>query len=135
MPLISWNDTLSIGVEVVDGQHKKMIEMVNELHAAMKAREGYAVLNLIFMGLADYTKTHFSTEEDIMLSHEYPEYAAHKKEHEDLIAQVAELRKRADRKELNITIDLLHFLRDWVKNHIMNTDKKLGNFLNSRGIK
>ncbi len=135
MALISWNDNLSIGVEVVDGQHKKMIEMVNELHAAMKAREGDAVLNLIFMGLADYTKTHFSTEEDIMLSHEYPEYDAHKKEHEDLIAQVAELRKRADRKELNITIDLLHFLRDWVKNHIMNTDKKLGNFLNSRGIK
>jgi len=98
----------------------------------MKVHQGRAAVGKIFLGLADYTAIHFKTEEDLMVQHKYLSFQEHKKEHDDLIQQVQVFRLRAEKNDLAITIDLMMFLKDWLVNHIMGTDKKMGEFLRGK---
>ncbi len=136
MELVTWKAEMSVGVKKVDEQHKKLVSMINDLHEAMLAAKGKDALGRLFMGLADYTSTHFQTEEELMEIYGYPreDFEHHRLEHKKLIAQVAELKKKAAAGELAISVDIMNFLRDWLTGHIMGTDKKMGPFFESKGM-
>jgi len=137
MKMDSWNDGMSVGVRKVDDQHKRMVVMINELHMAMRGGKGRKELEHLFKELADYTVTHFRTEEELMLTYGYPvgDYEFHKQEHDKLTEQVKELRSKAEEGKLAITIEVMNFLRDWLVNHILDTDKKMGPFFAAKGLK
>ena len=135
MPFINWSSDLSIGVVQIDGQHQKLVGMVNRLHDAMKNRTGAQEVAAILSELVEYTKYHFATEEKLMQQHGYPETQAHKTEHTNLTKQVAELAVKVGESNTSlITIETMNFLRDWLKNHILGTDMKFGQFLQSKGV-
>jgi len=69
-----------------------------------------------------------------MSTHGYPEYKAHKAEHAKLTQKAIELQKDFQQGEPVITVEVLGFLRDWIQNHILGTDKKYSQFLNSKGV-
>ncbi len=77
MALMQWNDSLSVNIKEVDDQHKKLVAIINELHDAMRAGSGNAVLGNIFSKLTQYVASHFATEEKLMSTHNYPGYLAH----------------------------------------------------------
>lgn len=79
MALITWNENYSVKVKQFDDQHKKLIDMINELHDAMKVGKGKDVMEKILAGLIQYTVTHFANEERLMKQHNYPDYEQHKK--------------------------------------------------------
>lgn len=135
MPLIDWSQDLSVGIQSIDDQHKKLINMINALHDAMSQNQGDAVMGKIFEGLAGYTQKHFAYEEELFAKHGFPGSDAHKKEHEALISQVAELKKQFDYGQAVITMDLMQFLKGWLNDHIKGTDKKYTDFLLSKGVR
>lgn len=136
MPFINWSNDLSIGVVQIDGQHQKLVGMVNRLHDAMKNRTGSQEVVKVLSELVEYTKYHFETEEKLMQQHGYTSFPSHRKEHVDLTKQVSDLAvKVGENNSSIITIETMNFLRDWLKNHILGTDMKLGDFLQSKGIK
>jgi len=135
MPLFGWKDEFSVKVGLFDTQHKKLIDMVNELYDAMKAGKGSDVLGKIFLSLAEYTANHFKDEENLMLQHKYSDYYKHKKEHDELTTQVAELKQKFTDKKMFVTIELMNFLKDWLLHHIMETDKSYGDYFNEKGVK
>lgn len=135
MSLIHWNDALSVNIADIDKQHKKLVFMINELNGAMKQGKGKDVLGKILITLIDYTATHFKTEEKYFDLYKYPETAIHKKEHIAFVRKVSEFKDGFERQELSITIDVMTFLSDWLKNHIKVTDKKYSTFFNDRGLK
>lgn len=134
MSLINWNNNLSVNIKEIDGQHKRLVDLINTLHDAMKVGKGPDVMNKIFAELLDYTVYHFGTEEKLFQEYGYPEYSKHKKEHDDLTKQAVELKNKFEANKLAITMDTMDFLQNWLKNHIIGTDKMYTSFLNSKGV-
>ena len=77
MPLMTWTDKLSVGVGVIDEDHKKLVGMVNELYDAMQAGQGRDSLGRILNGLVQYTKFHFAREEKCFAQTGYPAAVPH----------------------------------------------------------
>ncbi len=134
MPLISWTDKLSVSNKTFDNHHKKLISLINDLFDARMAGKGREIIDLIFEELVNYTKYHFSEEEKIMLQHKYPALLSHKKEHADFVKKVIELDKNRQNGSLTISTEVGAFLKDWLTNHIMKTDKAYSEFFKSKGI-
>ena len=134
MPLMQWNDRLSVGVEVFDGEHKKLVGMLNDLSDAMQAGHGNDALGKILSDLVSYTVTHFAHEEQDMDKYGYPDAAEHKKIHRELEAQAADVQKKFEAgASATLSFEVLNFLKNWLLKHIQVTDKKFGAFLLEKG--
>ncbi|CAG0957889.1 bacteriohemerythrin [Geobacter sp.] len=134
MALITWSDTLSVKVKQFDDQHKKLVDMVNQLFDAMKTGKGSQVMGDILKQLIAYTQTHFAAEERLLKQYAYPDFEAHKKEHNALVMQVLDLQKQFQEGKPVLTQNIMTFLRDWLSRHIQGDDKKYGVFLNGKGV-
>lgn len=129
--LIEWTDNLSIDNDLIDKQHKKLIDLINDLYVAFLKGEANDNLNGIIKELAEYTVSHFKTEERFFDQIDFPEVEEHKKEHADFVDKVVEFSTKLETGEVSLSYDVMNFLRDWLKNHILVTDKKYVPFLSS----
>jgi hemerythrin len=109
--------------------------MVNELHEAMRGGKGKDMLKPILSRLVSYTKTHFDTEERLMRQHGYPEYAAHKIKHDLLTKQAMDLNGKVQQGQSALTLEVMEFLKNWLQNHILQSDKQFAPFLIQKGVK
>ena len=134
MAFINWNDTYSIGVLKIDNQHKRLVQIINELSDAMGAGKGKDVLGKVLNELVLYVNTHFKSEEELMLQHGYEEYETHRYEHEKLTDEVKRFLEDLQTGKALLTGQIMNFLRNWLMDHIVVKDKKLGKFLNSKGV-
>ena len=135
MALIAWSSMLSTGVAEQDTQHKKLIDLINQLNDAMKAGKGNEILGKVLAELVNYTVFHFGYEEKLMAQHKYEDTPAHKSEHAKFIQTAGELKKNFDSGKAVVSAEIMNFLRDWLTTHIMKTDKKMGQALNKLGVK
>jgi hemerythrin len=135
MALIDWTEDLSVHIKEIDTQHKKLIGLINDLHESMRIGQGKAALEKIFGDLITYTKTHFAYEESLMNQHAYTDSAAHKKEHDQLTAKVADMQKQYHDGALVMSVEVMQFLKQWLGFHIQGTDKRYTAFFNGKGIK
>lgn len=135
MALIEWSDQFSVGIKSVDDQHKVIVTYINELNDAMLANKGNDVMGKILESLVNYTKTHFAYEESFFKKHGYAETEAHTKEHKDLTDQVLKFGQDFKAGKATVSADLMKFLKTWLMNHIMKSDKKYTSFLVSKGVK
>lgn len=133
MPLIPWNADLSVGVKVIDEQHQKLVDLINQLNEAMHAGKGKTVLQPILAELVRYTQYHFDTEDRLMDQHKFVGSISHKAEHKKLVADVVAYKTRFDKGDVLMSADLMNFLRDWLTRHIQQTDRKLGKALVEAG--
>jgi hemerythrin len=135
MPLMEWTDKLSVGVRVLDDDHRQLVGMLNELFDGMKSGRGREALGPILDRLIQYTRMHFAREERLFTQTAYPAAAAHKGEHEDLTRQVLEVQsKYAKGSNAVLSLDVLEFLKSWLIRHIQGTDHHYRAHLNARGI-
>lgn len=135
MALITWNDNLSVNVAIIDSQHKKLVDMINELNDAMRQAKGSAVIGPIINGLVLYTQTHFQTEERYFDQYNYPDKERHKKEHAGFVAKVTEFKNGLDSGSLALSVPVMNFLGNWLWSHIKGSDKKYSAFFNEKGLK
>jgi hemerythrin len=135
MALIAWNDSLSVKVAEIDQQHRKLITMINELNDAMKIGKGKDALGKILDNLSNYTATHFGTEEKYFAKFGYPDTANHKREHALFVQKVSAFKDGLKSGKLTLSIEVINFLSDWLKTHIMGTDQKYSQFFNAKGLK
>ncbi len=133
MALLAWNDAYSVKVRQFDDQHKKLIEIVNKLHDAMKEGRGSQVMGDVFKSIATYTQKHFADEERLMKQHGFPDYEKHKMGHYRLVMQVVDIQELAAGRT-PIPQNVMNFLKDWLVNRIQGEDKKYGPYLNGKGI-
>lgn len=134
MPMLEWNDSLSISVAEVDTQHKGLVDMVNTLYDSMKGEAAAAMLLGIVDEMRRYTEVHFGTEEKLMDQYAYPDTPAHKAEHRDFISKVAQVENDCKIGKSTLSMDVLNFLSNWLVTHINGTDKRLGMFLSGKGV-
>ncbi len=134
MAFIDWSDDYSVGIADYDDQHKRIFKFINDLHAAMKKGSSNQALENILNGLTEFTVTHFANEEREMMKCGYPGFEDHKQKHEELLAEVTRYVERFKAGEA-ISVDLLGFLIDWLKNHIHGADKRYTQDLIRAGMK
>lgn len=135
MPFAQWDKSLSVGIEKLDAQHRRLVELVNALHEAVAAQDRNEVVRELVARLKDYVREHFATEEGFMAAHGYPdpEADAHKEQHAFFTRNVFDFEAGCPDTDTPFAATF-EFLKDWLREHILNTDKKLGAFLASRGV-
>jgi len=131
MALFSWTDEYSVRIPQIDAQHKKLVGLINVLHEAMASGKGKEALAKILAELVDYTKVHFRLEEQLMQQRGYLDYLTHKAEHDRFIMQIQDFQLQFQASKLTLTIQVMNFLKDWLKNHILGADKKYISVLSS----
>lgn len=134
MALLTWSTRYSVQVKKLDDQHKKLIDILNNLHDAMKVGKGKDVLGEVLDGLIAYTGDHFSEEERLMKTNAFPGYEEHKKEHNLLVLQARDIQSQFRSGNCVLTQEVMSFLKNWLENHILGSDKVYGPFLNQKGI-
>lgn len=126
---IVWGAVLSVGVEEIDEDHRKLVGIFNILNHAVQDGESPEYLAATLDELINCTVWHFSHEERLMLKHRYPQLAEHRAEHQELIQSAKELRETLLRTEQAVADEQILFLDRWLTEHILTTDSRLGAFL------
>ncbi len=136
MAYLIWNKNYSVGIKAMDNQHKKLFNIINDLHDGMSSGSTDEVMRKVLSELCDYTKFHFTEEETLMSINDYPELSSHKEAHNKLCEKLQNLQQQFDERKSNLTIILKieNFLSSWLVNHIKGLDKKYGLYLNNKGI-
>ena len=115
-----WDPSFSVGIEIIDNQHKRIIEYINELGVASQYGDQQKVYNVL-LGLIDYTISHFSFEESLQEQAGYPMLEPHKKVHQAFIRRIEFFKERYEGGE-DVTKQLMSELQIWLINHIQHDD-------------
>jgi hemerythrin-like metal-binding protein len=135
MSLITWNENLSVGVEAVDSQHKRLIQLINETHSAMLEGRSSEQMAMVINALIEYTKSHFAFEEDVFNKFGYSEKEGHILAHQTLTEKVVRYKEKYESGETILGVEMLGFLKDWLIGHIVGVDKRYQSFFIDHGIK
>ncbi len=135
MAFLNWDDSLSVRVTSIDNQHKKLIAMINDFYEGIVKGSSTEGLVKLIAAMKNYTVEHFTHEEGVMKKINYPDFPAHKKQHELFVAKVAEVEEKTKSGKLVLSVEITNFLKDWLKNHINVTDKKYSDYFIKNGIK
>lgn len=133
---MKWTESLSVGNEVIDNQHKELIEKVNDVLDACNQKKGKEKIDEVMLFLKDYTVKHFQAEEGLMQKYKYPDYNVHKQIHENFIKDVNELEAKIKNEGVNLSVIMLlnKKLVDWLINHINKIDKKVGEYIRTNSL-
>ena len=130
LSLIVWKKEFSVGVERIDSQHRRMIELTNELYSSLREDSGEKdKTRRVLSSLQEYAALHFSDEEYLMRAVGYPDYESHKRDHDWMTGKVAVFvaQYRKDREDL--TFEIFTFLKKWWTDHITGMDRKYAPYL------
>jgi len=137
MSKIIWDESLSIGVELIDEQHKKWIGHIHNVQAAIEAHRGMPQIASTLDFLINYTQFHFSTEEKSMSETGYSGLEDHRARHEELKGTldhlIEDFNEEGVTEKLNEAIGT--FLGNWLRNHIRVVDQAFAAFLKEKGIR
>jgi hemerythrin len=131
---VTWDASYSVNIKSCDAEHQRLFYLINTLHEAMKSGQGHTLIDEIVHELESYTQTHFHAEEAMLQRAQYPNLDDHRLQHQKFVAQVKQFRDDLDARGRVNSITVLTFLRDWLANHIKQTDKGYSEHLNSQGI-
>lgn len=134
LPLIEWNDSLSVELDCIDNQHKKLVDILNSLHGSGAAAKDPEAVKKILNDLVEYTVYHFNFEEELMREHHYPDFENHLAAHKALVAQVGKFNEDFQAGRAKLSSELFKFLRSWLNGHIRGTDKRYSAHLKACGV-
>ena len=132
---VEWQDDYSVGIDSIDQQHKKLLNLINQLQTAVDYSTGEQFEREALDELVDYTKTHFTYEEGLMRDNDYPDFEAHKLQHEKMFDKVREVLSEYEKDHDTAMSNAAEYLKEWLINHINGTDKEYSSYLIGRGVK
>jgi hemerythrin len=134
MSKIEWDDSLSIGVDLIDEQHKMLLQKLNHLSAATEKTQGEGNIVQTMDFLIEYADFHFSDEENCMAEYNYPGLEHQKKQHEEFRTALKHMVEDYEYEGVTraLTTSVNVFLHNWLINHIKGVDHKLGEFLQKK---
>ncbi|MDR0586297.1 MAG: bacteriohemerythrin [Treponema sp.] len=124
--LVTWSPTFSVGIKLIDEQHRELLNLTNDLfnHCIGDEAAERAYFEKVIHEAVSYVKIHFSTEEKIMRKTNFSGYLDHKREHDTFVLTVVEqIRTFNEGKKFNLTV-FTKFLKNWILTHIALKDKQ-----------
>ena len=134
MPLITWGPRLETGIAIIDAQHKRLVDIINELNDALEAGRSDEIMGAILEELVAYTETHFSVEEKLMGNHDYEDIENHRREHRVFTDQIKMDRANFNAGAWKFEKRMMDYLRGWLVNHISASDRAYVPTLKRAGV-
>jgi hemerythrin-like metal-binding protein len=135
LALLTWSNKYSVGVHVLDYQHRRLIGILNGLHAAMLKGRAQKIAGPLLDNLLEFARQHFSTEERMMPESGYADLAEHRAKHQELAGKIDGYVGRYRKGDHSVYLPLLIFLRDWQTDHWQKEDQANGPCLNAHGVR
>lgn len=123
--LVIWGEKYATGIEIIDVQHKELVNLTNQLYRACLTGEGTiaTAFDAAMHRMVEYVHFHFNAELELLERIKYPMFHEHKKEHETLVRNVLAAVKDYNEGKKFIPNSFVRTLRDWVFGHIALSDK------------
>ena len=129
MKNIIWDESLSVEVDEIDEDHRKLVDLFNILSHSVAEGDSADYIDAVLEELISCTIWHFRHEERLMLLYKYEDLEAHKVEHHDLIDSVKELQQKFHKENKLLTNEDIEHLETWLTEHILGHDMRLGFYL------
>jgi hemerythrin-like metal-binding protein len=126
MSIIKWRDSYNIGVEQFDQEHHKIVELINLMFEVVRDKSGKEVVEKVCQDVLSYTEYHFANEEQALQTINYPDLEEQVAEHAKLRTEAKRLQEIINSSFPEGSVELYHFLREWLIQHILERDKKYG---------
>lgn len=130
----AWRESYAVGHETLDAEHRELFAKAEALFTAMRRHADVDVKLATLDGLIDYAEEHFVSEEKLMKKAEYPQYEEQVRMHRQLLADVRERRTYAQDGLEKTDLGLIAFLKEWILDHILTEDRRLGAYLAHRKV-
>ena len=134
MTKLEWKKEMSVGINMFDDEHKKLIDIFNNLHEAITHGQAKHTMSTILAEMTDYATTHFLHEEEVFRKYDYPDLDEHVLEHDHFREELIGFREKQLKGDFDFGIPVFHLLISWIRNHIQRSDKKYQEYLNSKGL-
>ena len=143
MEFIEWNNkTMSIGIKLIDDQHKALLKIINQLSTTINENSQRSCIVIIIDELIDYSAYHFTTEEKLFDKFDYDESHNHKKEHDLFVKKFIEIKSKIPnedfylmRSAIEIADDVFKYIIDWFLDHVVGSDRKYVELFKKNSIK
>ena len=119
---MKWNNSLAIGIEAIDNQHKQIFEYLLAIENSVAKRDPWHILRFLLSQMAEYMKFHLAVEEAMLEIVRYPQRAEHGQAHAKIMEQIAELEKQLQK--TGSGTDLVNFFEDWFIRHVLAEDRQ-----------
>lgn len=125
-PFFVWDESISVGVPLIDHDHQYLVNLINQLHDAVGRADERAILETVLDALIDYAVYHFSREERVMEACGMAELSKHRRGHEIFARKVLDIQQRfRDNRDSELGPDVLIFLKGWLQGHIVGEDRRI----------
>jgi len=126
---IVWDHVLSVGVDEIDDDHRRLVDIFNILNHSVTEGDAPDYLAAVLEELINCTAWHFSHEERLMLKYGYKDLEEHKIEHQELVNSARELQQQILQAGKLVADEDLEYLERWLTAHILTDDMRLGSYL------
>lgn len=132
MAFLSWRNDYEVGVPLIDKEHRRLFELVNEFHEAYLRGESRKEIPKVLNQLVAYSEEHFQHEEGLMSDNDYPDIDRHRQLHSELITSVFEINEKFAKDPSRASAETLQFVKDWLHDHILHDDMEIADFLSRK---
>ena len=135
MRFVEWSEEFSVGIEAIDRDHRRLLELLNELHDAVETGGGREILGKVLDGLILYVSYHFAHEERLLLRVNYPGYERHRRKHLSFTDTVKEVHEGFQSGASDaLPRQVLEFLKNWLYDHILGSDRAYSVYFNANQV-
>jgi hemerythrin-like metal-binding protein len=133
---MEWTDEMSVGIEVIDEEHRLLMDLLKRLRSAAEDFGNAATVGSVLAKLYQYSRDHFEHEEKILKASGYPDLEEHRKEHQKLKERLAKiLNSESPSPTGSLLEDLVEFVESWFQDHLMTMDKRYQTWMAGRDPK
>jgi len=131
MKEFEWINNMTVNNDTIDGHHKKLIQLFNEVGRLIESDQAIPLFSTIkiLSELNVYAIFHFKEEEKLMEAGNYPNIVEHKQLHKLFIEKLAVLKEEYLHNDMLVNYELFNFLSQWVLDHIINEDSKYKDYI------
>ncbi len=133
-PMTKWNNKYSVGISILDEEHKEFIDIINTAVAIKENNGNPEEVREILYEMIKYALKHFATEETYMKKFNFPEFQLHRNEHLDFTDQTVANLNKVITGDYQVAYEILEYLKQWLVNHIHGTDRKYIECFNENGL-
>lgn len=132
---MTWNSSYELGVESIDKQHQRLVELLNDFYANIKNRSNTEIIFTLISGMKEYVILHQRFEIELLKKYGFDKIEEHEKEHSAFMQKINDLEKRQKMGFAVVSYEITDFLKKWLREHILIQDKKIASFLISKGAR
>jgi len=134
MSVFAWDDDYSLGIQSIDLQHRKIIELIDELVEAIRDSREDCIINEVLEDLTRYADYHFTLEDRIMRAYGYPDLHDHETGHREFVERVRSLRVGENVRARDVPRETLDYLENWFRAHELKEDAAYARDLREKGL-